>query len=248
MYMHGARFRIRCDHHPLQYLETQPQLSKRQIRWVDALAEFDYRIEYYKGKWNILSEALSRSPDLSTTELFTGEENERQEADENIRLKILSATSIQIDASVKIFLANDYKSDPAFAEQVAEPKSPFEAREGMLYKDGKLCEPIGKLRQTLMHDAHDSIVVDHLGIDKTIASIRNRFTWDGISKDFAEYIRTCDRCQRNKSAPSTSIGLLQPLEVPRRVWEHVTMDFMDLPSRKQGTTTSWLMLTNCQRR
>jgi RNase H-like domain found in reverse transcriptase len=50
MYLHGARFRIRCDHRPLQYLETQPQLSKRQIRWVDALAEFDYRIEYYNRR------------------------------------------------------------------------------------------------------------------------------------------------------------------------------------------------------
>jgi hypothetical protein len=173
--MHGARFRIRCDHHPLQYLETQPQLSKRQIRLVDALAESDYGIECYKGNWNILSVTLSRPSDLSTTELFTGEESERQATDENIRLNNLSATSIQIDDSVKKSLINDYKSDPAFAEHVAEPKSPFEAREGMLYNDGKLCVPIGKSRQTFMHDAHDSIVAGHLGIDKTIGSIRNRF-------------------------------------------------------------------------
>jgi hypothetical protein len=62
---------------------------------------------------------------------------------------------------VKKSLINNYKSDPAFAEHVAEPKSPFETREGMLYKDGKLCVPTGKLRQHLMHDAHDSIVADH---------------------------------------------------------------------------------------
>jgi RNase H-like domain found in reverse transcriptase/Integrase zinc binding domain len=234
-YPHGARFRIRCDHHPLQYLETKPQLSKRQIRWVDALAKFDYRIEYCKGKWSILSDAMSRPPDLSTTELFTGEENERQATDENIRLNNLSATSIQIDDSVMKSLINDYKSDPAFAEYVAEPKSPFEAREGILYKDGKLCVPIGKLRQTLMHDAHDSIVAGHLRIDKTIATIRNRFTWDGMSKDIAEYIRSCDRCQRNKPTPSKPTGFLQPLEVPSRNWKHVTMDFiMNLPKSKAG--------------
>jgi hypothetical protein len=113
---------------------------------VDALVEFDYRIEYYKGKWNILSDLLSRPPDLFTTELFTGEENERQETDENIRLNNLSATIIQIDDSVKKSRINDYKFDPAFAEHVAGPKSPFESRDGMLYKDGKLCVPIGKLR------------------------------------------------------------------------------------------------------
>jgi RNase H-like domain found in reverse transcriptase len=160
-YLHGARFRIRCDHHPLQYLETQPQLSKRQIRWVDALTEFDYRIEYYKGKWNILSDALSRPPDLSTTELFTGEENRRQATDENIRLNNLTTTGIQIDDSVKNALIHDYKNDPAFSRHILEPELPLEVRGGMLYKEGKLCVPIGKLRQTLMHDAHDSIVAGH---------------------------------------------------------------------------------------
>jgi Integrase zinc binding domain len=37
-----------------------------------------------------------------------------------------------------------------------------------------------------MHNAHDSVMAGHLGIEKTIASIRNRFTWDGMSKDIAE--------------------------------------------------------------
>jgi hypothetical protein len=105
---------------------------------VDALAEFDYRIEYYKGKWNILCDALSSPPDLSTTDVFTGEENEQQATDENTRLNSLSATSIQIGDSVKKSLTNDYKSDPAFAEHVAEPKSPFEAPEGMLYRDWEI--------------------------------------------------------------------------------------------------------------
>jgi hypothetical protein len=105
----------------------------------------------------------------------------------------------------------------------------------MLYKEGKLCVPIGKVRQILIHDVHDSIVAGHLGIDKMIARIRNRFTWDGMSKDIVEYIRSCDRCQRNKPTPSNPIGLLQPLEVPSRNWEHVTMDFiMDLPKSKTG--------------
>jgi Integrase zinc binding domain len=84
-----------------------------------------------------------------------------------------------------------------------------------------------------MHYPHDSIVAGHLGIDKTIASIRSRFTWDGMNKDIAEHIRSCDRCQRNM--PSKPIGLLQPLDVPSRNWEHVTMDFiMDLPQSKAG--------------
>jgi hypothetical protein len=122
-----------------------------------------------------------------------------------------------------------------FSRHILEPELPLEVRGGALYKEGKLCVPIGKLPQTLKHDAHDSIVSGYLGIDKTIASIRKKFEWGGMSKDIAEYVRSCDRCQRNNPTQSKPIGLLQPLEVPSRNWEHVTMDFMmDLPKTKAG--------------
>jgi Integrase zinc binding domain len=63
-----------------------------------------------------------------------------------------------------------------------------------------------------MHNAHDSVVACHLGIDKAIASIRNMFTWDEMIKAIAEYIRSGDQCQ--KPTPSKPIGLLQPLKFP----------------------------------
>jgi RNase H-like domain found in reverse transcriptase len=39
-YLHGSSFVTRTDHHPLHYLQTQPHLSKRQVRWLYALAEY----------------------------------------------------------------------------------------------------------------------------------------------------------------------------------------------------------------
>jgi hypothetical protein len=44
VYLHGVSFEIETDHHPFRYLDTQPQLSKQQIRWLDALAEFDFKL------------------------------------------------------------------------------------------------------------------------------------------------------------------------------------------------------------
>jgi hypothetical protein len=31
-YLHGSRFFIKTDHHPLRYLDTQSNLSKKQMR------------------------------------------------------------------------------------------------------------------------------------------------------------------------------------------------------------------------
>jgi RNase H-like domain found in reverse transcriptase len=71
-YIHGSRFVKRTDHHPLRYQETQPRLSKRQVRWLDALAEYDYKVEYIQGKWKIVADALSRRSDGQPISFYAG--------------------------------------------------------------------------------------------------------------------------------------------------------------------------------
>jgi RNase H-like domain found in reverse transcriptase len=70
-YLHGSRFIVRTDHDPLRYLDTQPRLSKCQVRWLDSLEEFDYKIEYIQGKWNIVADALSRRSDGQPISFYT---------------------------------------------------------------------------------------------------------------------------------------------------------------------------------
>jgi hypothetical protein len=36
-YLHGSRFVIKTNHHPLRYLDTQTNISKRQMRWMETL-------------------------------------------------------------------------------------------------------------------------------------------------------------------------------------------------------------------
>jgi hypothetical protein len=59
-YLHGSRFVIKTDHHPLRYLDTQINLSKRHMRWMETLQEYDYEIVYLQGKFNVVANALSR--------------------------------------------------------------------------------------------------------------------------------------------------------------------------------------------
>ena len=68
-YLQGRQpfvIRIRTDHNSLQYFMTQQSLSARQSRWLDKLADFDFKIEYIKGPSNTVADALSRRPDHST--------------------------------------------------------------------------------------------------------------------------------------------------------------------------------------
>jgi hypothetical protein len=56
----GQTVTARSDHHSLQHFFTQRSLSKRQVRWMESLTDFDLTIEYVKGKNNVVADALSR--------------------------------------------------------------------------------------------------------------------------------------------------------------------------------------------
>jgi RNase H-like domain found in reverse transcriptase len=91
-YLHGSAFVVRTDHHPLRYFETQPHLSKRQVRWLDALAEYDYKIEYIQGKWNIVADALSHRSDGQPIAFYTGEDEAEDNATKDLTVATLTSS------------------------------------------------------------------------------------------------------------------------------------------------------------
>jgi hypothetical protein len=56
----GAKFTILTGHCALEHFMAQKKLSPRQSRWLEALSEFNFTIQYIPGTTNILADALSR--------------------------------------------------------------------------------------------------------------------------------------------------------------------------------------------
>jgi hypothetical protein len=64
-YLMGRHFIIRTDHKSLVYLKHQNLIdSTRVARWLDFLAQYDFEIQYVKGKDNSAADALSRYPEM----------------------------------------------------------------------------------------------------------------------------------------------------------------------------------------
>ena len=55
-----------------------------------------------------------------------------------------------------------------------------------------------------------------------------------MQNDLRKFVETCVICQQVKGT-STNQGLYQPLPIPSRPWQAISMDFvMGLPTKKQG--------------
>ena len=53
-------------------------------------------------------------------------------------------------------------------------------------------------RRNILREYHDKRTAGHLGINKTIARIKSKFYWPGLSKDVKRYVNGCDVCARRK--------------------------------------------------
>ena len=61
-YLVYAPFVVRTDNNRWTYVLTTPNLDAMGHRWIDALASFEFSLEYQKGMDNGAADALSRVP------------------------------------------------------------------------------------------------------------------------------------------------------------------------------------------
>ena len=221
-YLLGRKFIIVSDHHSLKYLQTQPQLSRRQARWLEFLAEFDFEIVHKPGKSNVVADALSRLHHIEVQNLGVVKKGMKRED----LFKDLEQAYKKDKETKRIFENLDAEKD-------------FCVIQNKIYYTGKgrlqLYLPIGEIRDFILNECHDSRYAGHLGMKKTEELVQRDFFWPTLHQDVTSYVQTCEECQRNKASNQRSAGLLQPLEVPRQRWERVSMDFIThLPRTRSG--------------
>ena len=95
-----------------------------------------------------------------------------------------------------------------------------------------------KLQLRLLYEHHDTPIAGHFGIAKTFELLSRKFYWPNLRTILGDYISSCTTCQLNKPAREKPSGLLQPLPVPERPWDTITVDFIVKlpPSTQQGST------------
>ena len=121
-------------------------------------------------------------------------------------------------------------NDPAFTEHLRLDETGFWLLDGKVVVPG---DPRTKARVLAAY--HDSPMCGHGGVAKTVELLSRDLWWPSLRADVAEYVRRCEACQRNKTSTQRGAGLLQPLEVPERRWQSVSVDLVvKLPTTPRG--------------
>ncbi|KAL0416333.1 UNVERIFIED_CONTAM: Transposon Ty3-I Gag-Pol polyprotein [Sesamum latifolium] len=88
----------------------------------------------------------------------------------------------------------------------------------------------GDLRKSLISECQDTLWAGHQGKERTYALVQRAYYWPQMRDDVETYVLTCLICQQDKADHQKKAGLLQPLPIPTRPWESVSMDYIsELP-------------------
>eukprot|EP00854_Cymbomonas_tetramitiformis_P000935 gene935-biopygen789 len=91
------------------------------------------------------------------------------------------------------------------------------------------------LRELVMREAHESPAAGHTGREKTLDRVNRRFWWPRMSRDVTDWCKSCVVCQQTRPRNSYPDGQLNPLQVPVRLWQVVSIDFVTgLPRTERG--------------
>ena len=84
------------------------------------------------------------------------------------------------------------------------------------------------------HDLNGS----HLGVDKTISNINDRYYWKGIVKYVREYVKKCNQCQQCNKKTKTTKPEMEPVPVPPSTWKKIAIDLIDPYNDDRGNPLS----------
>jgi len=228
---------IYTDHRSLVYLNTQPHLTAHEARWMERLSEFDFQVKHVPGKANVVADALSRRPDYGL-QTEGAQQQAEQAPSHRVRVKLAAVTEAKprqlweirrADIPLLADLQAAAKRDPVYQERVEAKRD-----DGLIVGDGLLwtCDGLVyvpddlELQRRLIHEVHDTPTGGHMGLQKTLRRLWNICWWPGMKSRIADYVHGCTACAATKTSNQKPAGLLHPLPIPGKPWQHIGIDFV----------------------
>ena len=264
-YLLGNQFTVVTDHKANSFLQEQSFLSPRRARWAEFLQIFDIVWLWEPGRTNV-ADPLSRSPALlvvtrGSLQSGAGPRGKSPSVGSHgVGARAMdcdgAADPIQLTPSLTGCehwlpkLKEAYSDDPWLKRKQNRRKLVYEG--GLWLKDTRIYVPMhhidsdgveGNLRRDIIDALHGPPHVGHPGRTKTVELVTRSWWWPGLYEDVKDFVAFCDSCQKVKPSTQVPAGLLQPLEIPKRKWQSISMDLITgLPRTRAGFDAIWVVV------
>ena len=222
--------KVLTDHKSLKYFMITKKLNRRQVKWTEFFADFNFVVSYQAEKVHAKTNFLTkRSGDKSMSK-----KNDRQK----YQLQTI-LTSDRLDARIKENLSELYfneiveiseDSDDSIDFHISTKKSELESMKNELshklfiFKDKRL---------SIIKKVHNQFAIDHSGTRRITQMLQRFFQWLKMRADVDQYIRNCHVCRRSKVFRDGQHDQLQSIFVEGKPWQDISLNFVtDLPKSK----------------
>jgi hypothetical protein len=214
-YLIGAKHQVTVysDHKNLTGFTTTKKLNRRQVRWAETLAQFDFKILHRKGKENGAADALSRRADYQIKKTIKHDAMLRRTGNGTLEY-----------------------NHPRLARISAQLKNSWDEKLEISHRNGRKIVS-DEIKEEFVKDFHEAAAHGHQGIRRTCERLARNYEISNMRETVEKVVNDCVACGRNKPTRHRPYGFLQPLEPPQGAWEAITMDFITkLPESKEPGT------------
>ncbi|CUA73094.1 Transposon Ty3-G Gag-Pol polyprotein [Rhizoctonia solani] len=215
---------VLTDHKNLEYFSKERELRGRHARWALLLADYNFQIIYRPGAQNRKADILSRHYGITPPE--GGVKNQ-------VLLKPeLFIAAIAPDQEINDLIGEAIYEDPRskdIMERIRKGNkvADWELNEGLLWFKGKIFVPKNdKIQNLVLESRHDAHAAGHPGQFRTLELVSRTYWWPSMKKFVNSYVAHCETCIRSKPVNQLPVGLLKPLQIPERPWEHIAYDLI----------------------
>ncbi|HYN44668.1 MAG TPA: reverse transcriptase domain-containing protein [Candidatus Limnocylindrales bacterium] len=216
VYLEDRPFDLITDHKALLAFKKITNTNPRLERWSIKLSRFTYNILYRKGEENVNADCLSRDP-IESINVIEQELIEKQNEDifiKQIRKAIEEKGEIE-------FVRNGEEMEMISTFKICENQW-FIERKNKIYNRiynatkkvfiDRIVIP-QSLKKLVLKECHET---GHFDYTRTYEKMRERFYWNGMSKDTKDYVSSCEECQRRNHTKPFKRGPMFSFKVDRK--------------------------------